>query len=98
MLLLNNALTVRAHKANSHKGKGWEEFTDAAIEKLSSKRTGLVFLLWGKNAQDKAKKHTIKQASKQHILQTVHPSPLSANKVAPLCNDCRHSSGLGRRF
>ena len=53
----------------------------AQIHALSSKRSGLVFLLWGKQAQDKAKKGTIQQASKQHVLQSPHPSGLSANKV-----------------
>ena len=51
VLLLNAALTVRAHEANSHAKKGWQELTSAAIKALSAKRRGLVFLLWGKNAQ-----------------------------------------------
>ena len=51
VLLLNAALTVRAHEANSHAKKGWQELTSAAIKALSARRKGLVFLLWGKNAQ-----------------------------------------------
>lgn len=75
VLLLNASLTVRAHEPGSHQGKGWEAFTDQAISQLSDKKTGLVFLLWGKFAQQKAalideKKHT--------VLKSAHPSPFSA--------------------
>ncbi|MBB5634646.1 uracil-DNA glycosylase [Pedobacter cryoconitis] len=75
VLLLNASLTVRAHEPGSHQGKGWEAFTDQAISQLSEKKTGLVFLLWGKFAQQKAilideKKHT--------VLKSAHPSPFSA--------------------
>jgi len=75
VLLLNASLTVRAHEPGSHQGKGWEAFTDQAISQLSAKKTGLVFLLWGKFAQQKAilideKKHT--------VLKSAHPSPFSA--------------------
>ena len=75
VLLLNATLTVRAHQAASHQRKGWEEFTDAAIQALSKDKEHLVFILWGGYAR--AKKSLI--TGKQHkILETVHPSPLSA--------------------
>lgn len=75
VFLLNATLTVRAHTAGSHQGKGWEEFTDAVIKTLSDKREGLVFLLWGKYAQSK---ELLIDASKHTILKAAHPSPLSA--------------------
>jgi uracil-DNA glycosylase len=77
VLLLNATLTVRAHEAGSHQGHGWEYFTDAAIQKLSEKRDGLIFLLWGKYAQAKT---NLIDTSKHFILKTVHPSPLSASR------------------
>lgn len=77
VLLLNATLTVRAHNAGSHQNKGWEQFTDAAIKKLSEERNGLVFLLWGGYAKKKAR---LIDQSKHHILQSGHPSPLSANR------------------
>ena len=75
VLLLNSVLTVRAHQANSHKGKGWEEFTDSIIKKISLLKSGVVFLLWGANAR--SKKALIDQ-TKHLVLESVHPSPLSA--------------------
>lgn len=75
VFLLNTCLTVRAHQAFSHSGRGWETFTDAVISKLSSERQGLVFLLWGAPAGRKAK---LIDATKHLILQCAHPSPLSA--------------------
>lgn len=75
VLLINATLTVRAHQAGSHQGKGWERFTDAAIAALSSQRSGIVFMLWGAYAQAKTK---IIEQSKHHILKAPHPSPLSA--------------------
>ncbi len=75
VLLLNTVLTVREHSANSHKGKGWEQFTDGIIKKISDKKQGVVFLLWGGNAR--SKKNLI-DGKKHLILETVHPSPLSA--------------------
>ncbi len=75
VLLLNSVLTVREHTANSHRGKGWEQFTDGVIKKISDLKSGVVFLLWGGNAR--AKKPLID--SKKHlILECAHPSPLSA--------------------
>lgn len=75
VLLLNTVLTVRAHQANSHKGKGWEILTDHIIEKLNERPEPVVFLLWGANARSKKALIT----NKNHlVLETVHPSPLSA--------------------
>jgi uracil-DNA glycosylase len=76
VLLLNSVLTVRAHQANSHRGKGWEAFTDAIIERLGEREQPLVFVLWGKPAQ--AKKKLI-DASRHLVLEAAHPSPLSAH-------------------
>ena len=75
VLLLNTSLTVRANQALSHQGKGWETFTDAVIQNLSACRTGLVFLLWGRNAQAKEK---LIDNRLHHVLKAAHPSPLSA--------------------
>lgn len=75
VLLLNTVLTVRAHAPNSHKGKGWEQFTDAIIRKVSEKTDPVVFVLWGGNAQ---KKLSLIDSSKHTIVQSAHPSPLSA--------------------
>lgn len=75
VLLLNATLTVEAHKAASHQGKGWERFTDAAIRALNEKREGIVYMLWGSYAQQKA---SFVDATKNLVLKTVHPSPLSA--------------------
>ena len=75
VLLLNTVLTVRAHQANSHRGIGWEEFTDAAIRRLNEEDRPIVFILWGAPAQRKEKMLT----NPQHlILKAPHPSPLSA--------------------
>ncbi|MCR5254292.1 MAG: uracil-DNA glycosylase [Acetatifactor sp.] len=75
VLLLNTVLTVRAHQANSHRGKGWEEFTDAVIRILDREDRPIVFILWGKPAQ--TKKGMLKNP-KHLILEAPHPSPLSA--------------------
>ncbi len=77
VLLLNATLTVRGHQAGSHQGKGWEEFTDAAIKVLAEEREGLVFLLWGSYAQ---KKGAFIDSSKHLVLKSPHPSPLSAHR------------------
>ena len=75
VLLLNTVLTVRAHQPNSHRGMGWELFTDRVIRELNNKQTPVVFLLWGANARQKARVVT----NPIHVkLETVHPSPLSA--------------------
>lgn len=75
VLLLNATLTVEKDKAGSHQGKGWEQFTDAVITKLSEQKQHLVFMLWGKFAQSKA---PLIDANKHLILTAAHPSPFSA--------------------
>ena len=75
VLLLNATLTVRAAQAGSHQKRGWEEFTDAAIRELASRRSGIVFILWGSYAQ---KKGAFIDRSKHLVLTSPHPSPLSA--------------------
>ncbi|XP_060119781.1 uncharacterized protein LOC132590867 [Heteronotia binoei] len=77
VLLFNAVLTVRAHQANSHKEKGWEQFTDAVVSWLNKNLDGLVFMLWGAYAQ---KKGSAIDRKRHHILQTVHPSPLSVHR------------------
>ena len=77
VLLLNTALTVRAHEANSHKNKGWEIFTDRVISILSEREDPVIFVLWGSNAR---KKVELIDTSKHYILEAPHPSPLSASK------------------
>mgnify|MGYP000377466693 FL=1 len=98
VLLLNATLTVRAHQAASHQRKGWEEFTDAAIQALSRDRNHLVFILWGGYARSKAR---LIDASRHLILQSVHPSPLSANRGGwfgnhhfTLCNSYLEANGM----
>ena len=75
VLLLNTVLTVRKGEANSHKGKGWEQFTDAVISALNGEDSPIVYLLWGSNAR--SKKNLITNP-KHMVLETVHPRPLSA--------------------
>lgn len=77
VLLLNATLTVRAHQACSHQRHGWERFTDAAISRLSEGRDHLVFILWGGYARSKA---SLIDRSRHLVLESVHPSPLSANR------------------
>ena len=77
VLLLNSTLSVRAHNAGSHQGKGWEQFTDAVIRILSEQKSGLIFLLWGGFAK---KKSALIDHQKHYILTSGHPSPLSANR------------------
>ncbi len=86
VLLLNAVLTVRAHQANSHQGKGWETFTDTVIRAVNQKETPVVFLLWGAYAQRKAE---LIDKSRHVILQAPHPSPLSASRGF---FGCRHFS------
>ncbi|KAJ4973512.1 hypothetical protein NE237_006686 [Protea cynaroides] len=85
VLLLNTVLTVRHHEANSHAKMGWEPFTDAVIRTISQKKSGVVFLLWGKSAQKKS----MLIESKHRILCAPHPSGLSANRGF---FGCRHFS------
>lgn len=75
VLLLNATLTVRAHQAGSHQNRGWEQFTDEAIRQLSQRRKGLIFLLWGRFAKNKA---ALIDSARHHVLTAAHPSPLSA--------------------
>jgi len=75
VLLLNTVLTVRAGQANSHKGMGWETFTDAVIQKLSEREKPVIFVLWGKPAQSK---RALIDERKNVIIEAPHPSPLSA--------------------
>ena len=75
VLLLNTVLTVRAHQANSHRGKGWESFTDSVISAVAARAQPAVFVLWGAAA---GKKKSLIDASRHSIIQSVHPSPLSA--------------------
>ena len=77
VLLLNTVLTVRSGEANSHQNKGWEIFTDEIIRQLNARRDGIVFLLWGNNAK---KKKELITNTQHYILETVHPSPLSASR------------------
>ncbi|WP_179018881.1 uracil-DNA glycosylase [Winogradskyella forsetii] len=77
VLLLNATLTVRAHNAGSHQNKGWEQFTDAVIKMISAEKTNVVFLLWGGFAKKKKK---LIDTTKHIVLESGHPSPLSANR------------------
>jgi uracil-DNA glycosylase len=90
VLLLNATLTVRANQAGSHQNKGWENFTDGVIRKISEGKEGLVFLLWGRYAQ--AKEHLI-DGDRHHILKAAHPSPFSAHSGF---FGCRHFSRTNR--
>ncbi|PWT97330.1 MAG: uracil-DNA glycosylase [Bacteroidetes bacterium] len=77
VLLLNSALTVRANEPLSHSKIGWAEFTDAVIKRVSDLKSGVVFLLWGKFAQEK---QVLIDETKHHLLKAAHPSPFSADK------------------
>jgi uracil-DNA glycosylase len=97
VLLLNATLTVRAHQAGSHQKKGWEEFTDYVIKILNSEKKNIVFFLWGSYAQKKGESI---DRSRHLVLESVHPSPLSAskgffgNKHFSRCNDYLVSNGI----
>ena len=86
VLLLNAILTVRANEPASHAKIGWMDFTDAVIKKISDEKKGIVFLLWGKFAQDK---QSLIDETKHHVLKAAHPSPFSADKGF---FGCRHFS------
>ena len=86
VLLLNAVLTVRAHEAASHAGRGWERFTDAVVKAIAERKEGVVYMLWGSYAQ---KKGSIADPSKNLILKAVHTSPLSAYRGF---FGCRHFS------
>lgn len=76
VLLLNNVLTVEAHRAGSHRGKGWEQFTEATVRHLNDKCEHLVFMLWGRDARSKS---SMIDQTKHLVLESPHPSPLSAH-------------------
>jgi len=86
VLLLNAVLTVRANEAASHSKIGWMDFTDAVIKKISDEKTGVIFLLWGKFAQEK---QVLIDQTKHHVFKAAHPSPFSADKGF---FGCRHFS------
>ena len=86
VLLLNSVLTVRAHEAASHAGRGWEQFTDAVVHEIAARREGVVYMLWGSYAQ---RKGAIADPTRNCILKAVHPSPLSAYRGF---FGCRHFS------
>ena len=86
VLLLNSVLTVRAHEAASHAGRGWEQFTDAVVRKIAEQKQGVVYMLWGSYAQRKGQMADPKQ---NLILKSVHPSPLSVYRGF---FGCRHFS------
>lgn len=99
VLLLNATLTVRAQQAGSHQRHGWERFTDAAISRLSEGRDHLVFILWGGYARSKA---SLIDRSRHLVLESVHPSPLSANRGGwfgnhhfSRCNEYLAGHGMG---
>ena len=99
VLLLNATLTVRAHIANSHQTLGWQNFTDAAIEALNAHREHIVFMLWGGFARSKKR---LIDANRHCIIESVHPSPLSANRGGwfgqhqfSRCNAYLKQQGLG---
>ena len=85
ILLLNATLTVRANHPGSHQKKGWEQFTDAVIHKISEQKKGVVFILWGKYAQTK---EALIDTNKHFILKAAHPSPLAGGAFF----ECRHFS------
>ena len=97
VLLLNAILTVRAHQPGSHQKKGWEQFTDSVIRILNNEKQNLVFFLWGAYAQ---KKGEAIDRSRHMVLESVHPSPLSAskgffgNKHFSRCNDYLNGHGI----
>ena len=81
MLLLNSVLTVESGIAASHRGKGWEQFTDAIIRLVAEKKEPVVFILWGSYAQKKAEfVESVEQGGRHCVLKSVHPSPLSAHR------------------
>lgn len=97
VLLLNTVLTVEAHRAGSHRGHGWETFTTATIEYLNKERSHLVFILWGRDARNKK---SLIDTSRHLVLESAHPSPLSAyngffgSKPFSKCNEYLVENGL----
>ena len=95
VLLLNTLLTVRDGAANSHRGKGWEIFTDSVIRALNDREKPVIFMLWGNNAKEKLK---ILTAPQHYVLTTVHPSPLSANRGFFGCGHFKKANQLLERM
>ena len=91
VLLLNTALTVRKDLANSHRGKGWENFTTEVIRKLNARKKPVIFLLWGNNAKEKAE---FIDKKFHHVLTSVHPSPLSASRGFFGCNHFKKANEI----
>lgn len=92
VLLINSILTVRAHQAGSHQGKGWEEFTDAVIKRINDEKENVVFILWGAYAQ---KKGAFIDRTRHCVLTAPHPSPLSADRGF---FGCKHFSKANEYF
>lgn len=92
VLLINSILTVRAHQAGSHQGKGWEEFTDAVIKRINDEKENVVFMLWGAYAQ---RKGAFIDRTRHCVLTAPHPSPLSANRGF---FGCKHFSKANEYF
>ena len=92
VLLINAILTVRAHQAGSHRGKGWEEFTDAVIKILNDEKGNIVFMLWGSYAQ---RKGAFIDRNRHRVLTAAHPSPLSADRGF---FGCKHFSKANQYF
>lgn len=95
VLLLNATLTVEAGKAGSHQGLGWEQFTDAVIKKVSDEREHVVFLLWGKYAQEK---EVLIDAEKHLVLKAPHPSPFSAHTGFLGCKHFSKTNGYLKEY
>lgn len=99
VLLLNATLTVAAHRAGSHQGRGWETFTDAVVKTLNERRDGLVFLLWGAYAR---RKGAIIDRGRHCVIESAHPSPLSAHngffgsRPFARANEYLAANGLGQ--
>jgi len=91
VLLLNATLTVRANEPRSHHGQGWERFTDVIIQKLCTRKDPIVFVLWGKSAQEKCQHILQEEASSHLVLKAAHPSPYSAHSGF---FGCRHFSKI----
>lgn len=91
VLMLNNVLTVRAHEPRSHAGKGWEQFTDAVVAKLCERKDPVIFVLWGKDAQEKCRNALAGAQTRHYILTAAHPSPYSASNGF---FGCRHFSKI----
>lgn len=94
VLMLNATLTVRAREPRSHYGKGWETFTDSVIEKLRDREEPLIFMLWGKSAQEKCDRILSAKEHKHLVLTAAHPSPYSATKFF----GCKHFSTANKQL